>query len=384
MDIIDKIKKNFLNFDYFLLILICTLSIFGIIVIGSATNIHANPDSPLQSRQILSFLSGLTLFFVFSVIDYKFIVKFYWLSYILNVALLLAVLGFGDAMTTGVTRQLSIGPIGVQPSQFAKIFMIIFLAKFIDKKNENINNIITLVYLGVLTLVPVLLIQMQPSLSASLVVAFISIAMIFVGGISYKYIFVAISIILPITIFGTMDIMRENHIFIDRVLNPYQINRIALLLNPDSNPQLFFQTDQSVHALASGQLTGKGLHNGTINQLNYLPESHNDFIFAVIGEELGFIGATAVLAIMFLLIIRCILIANYADSLTGKLLVSGVASMLFFQTFVHVGVVTDILPNTGIALPFISYGGSSMWSNMIALGIVMNVNNSKPKSIFEG
>lgn len=381
----DSIKKNFISFDYVLLALVCILSILGIIIIGSAINIHANPSSTLQSRQQLSFVSGLVLLLVFSCIDYKFIAKFYWLIYAVNIFLLVSVLLVGDIMTTGVTRQLSVGPVSIQPSEFAKIFMIIFLSKFIDKKNENINNIYTLATIATLVIIPTLLVQRQPSLSASLVVAFVSLVTIFVGGISYKYIFMTISIGLPIAVLGALDILRDNHIFVHRILNEYQINRTALLLYPDKTSQLFFQTNQSVHALASGQLTGKGLHQGTINQLNYLPMSHNDFIFAVIGEEFGFIGANIVLLILFLVIIKCILIANKADCLTGKLIASSVAGMLFFQTFVHVGVVTDLLPNTGIALPFVSYGGSSMWVNMISIGIVLNINNySNSKSIFKG
>lgn len=383
MDLND-IKKNLLTFDYVLLGLVCALSIFGIIIIGSATNIHTNPNSPLQSLQIQSFLTGLILLFIFSCIDYKFISKFYWFIYVLNIILLVAVLVIGDTMTSGVTRQLSIGPIGLQPSQFSKVFMIIFLSKFIDKKNENINNITTLILLAVIIFFPILLIQRQPSLSASLVVGFVCLVILFVGGISYKYIFMTVSITLPIAVLGAMDIMRDNHIFVHRIFNGYQINRIKLMLAPDTTSQLFFQTNQSVHALGSGQLTGKGLHNGTINQLNYLPESHNDFIFAVIGEEFGFVGASIVLIVIFLIITKCILIANKANSFTARLMASGVAAMIFFQAFVHVGVVTNLLPNTGIALPFVSYGGSSMWANMIAIGIVMNIHNSNSKFIFKG
>jgi len=337
--------------------------------------------------QRLAFGTGLVLFFIVSQIDYKFIAKFYWLIYALNIGLLMAVILIGDAQQgADVTRQLTILGQNIQPSQFSKIFMIIFLATFVEKYNDRINNPLFIILLGGLVLLPVILVQRQPSLSASLVVAFVSMVIIFVSGISYKYVFAAVSITFPLLTVGGFDIIRGsgNTLFIHNFMAEYQIDRVAMLLQRDIDNPLFFQNRHSLHALGSGQLTGKGLYNGTVNQLNALPEAHNDFIFAVIGEEFGFIGANLVLILMLILIIKCIKIAYFASTQTGKLIAIGAASMLFFHTFIHVGVVTNVLPNTGISLPFISYGGSSMWVMMATMGMVMNVhNNSKPKSFFE-
>ena len=163
----------------------------------------------------------------------------------------------------------------------------------------------------------------------------------------------------------------------------YHIDRILSAINPDESDPLYYQTKHSIWAIGSGALNGKGLYQGTINQLKYLPESHNDFIFSVVGEEFGFIGCISILALMLLIILRCLFIANRAIDNMGKLIVSGVAGMLAFQVLVNVGVATGLLPNTGMPFPFLSYGGSSMLVNMIAVGLVINVGLRKPKSMFE-
>lgn len=384
MFVLDYIKRVFFSIDYFMVILICSLCIFGIIIIGSITNIHINPSSSLHSQQQFAFITGLLIFFIFCFIDYKFIAKFYWLIYAFNLLLLLAVAFFGTGAANvqrGIVISIGGLSLGIQPSQYAKIFMIIFLATFIDKYQDKINNISVLLALALLISIPVLLIFRQPSLSASMVVLLISIAMIFLGGISYKYVITAVSAIVPSFVLLALDVSRGtgNHILIDRIISPFQINRLSQFLSPD----IHFQTEQSLRALGSGQLTGRGLYNGIINQTNTLPEAHNDFIFAVIGEEFGFIGANIVLFVIFILMIKCIYIAHNTENLTGKLIASGVSAMLFFQTFIHVGVVIDLLPNTGITLPFVSYGGSSMWALMISMGIVMNIHINKPKPFFE-
>ena len=146
----------------------------------------------------------------------------------------------------------------------------------------------------------------------------------------------------------------------------------------------YYQTEKAINAIGAGQLHGKGLYQGTLNQLSYLPEPHNDFIFSVIGEEFGFIGCVIVLLLLLFIIFRCILIAVSIRDLFSQLIVVGVAGMIAFQTFVNVGVATGIMPNTGMSLPFVSYGGSSMWTNMAAIGLVLNIGMKRSKSLFEG
>lgn len=379
---LQYVKKTVVSIDYLVLFIISALAIFGIIVIGSVTNIHIDPNSSLQGQQQLSFLTGLLLFFLFAFIDYKFIARFYRVIYGVSLILLFLTLTPLAVQTqAGVARGLNLYFLTIQPSQFSKIFMIIFLASFVDRAKNKINDFPTLLRLAILLIIPIYLIFQQPSLSASMAVLLISLTIIFLGGISYKYIFTVFSAVIPLLILATLDIMRGpgNYIMIDRLIGNFQIQRLEIFLSDD----IHMQNERALEALGSGQMTGRGLNNGIINQLNRLPEAHNDFIFAVIGEEFGFIGANLVLLAIFILIIKCFIIAHNADTNVGRLIASGVGAMLFYQTFIHVGVVTNILPNTGITLPFVSYGGSSMWTLMISLGIVMNIHiNKKPESIF--
>ncbi len=370
-------KKNLLLIDFILIFLVFAISIFGIIIIGSATKINVSGGTGEFESQIIWFITGIFFMLAAAFIDYHFICKFYIPMYIINIILLVAVLFLGGG--NGVNRWI----LGIQPSEFSKIFMILFLAKYVDKNQEEINKFKTLSVIFITTIIPTALIKAQPSLSASLVTLAIMIVILFVGNINKKYIFVALAIVAPIGAIFLIDLFSENHSILKLFLNDYHINRILSAINPDESDPLYYQTKHSIWAIGSGALNGKGLYQGTINQLKYLPESHNDFIFSVVGEEFGFIGCISILALMLLIILRCLFIANRAIDNMGKLIVSGVAGMLAFQVLVNVGVATGLLPNTGMPFPFLSYGGSSMLVNMIAVGLVINVGLRKPKSMFE-
>lgn len=373
-------KRQLQTFDFLLVLLVFCIVIFGIVIIGSATRINIyGPKGEFQS-QMIWFATGTVLMLAAAFIDYRTISRFYVVLYGINIFLLILVLLFGGDDGTGVKRWI----FGIQPSEFSKVFMIIYLSKFIDKNREKIDNISILFAVFVSTLIPFLLIKEQPSLSASLVTLAIMITLLFAGRISYKYIFIALAVIIPIAIVIIIDLHTEEHKLLSMFLEPYHIRRLTTAVNPDLSSPDYYQTKNSIWAIGSGELRGKGLYQGTINQLSYLPESHNDFIFSVIGEEFGFLGCVSVLVLMLLIIARCLYIAAKAMDNLGKLIASGVAGMLAFQTFVNVGVATGLLPNTGMPFPFLSYGGSSMWINMISIGLVLNVGMRKPKSIFEG
>ncbi|MBQ7265191.1 MAG: rod shape-determining protein RodA [Firmicutes bacterium] len=372
------LKRKLLSFDFSLLLLVLGLTVFGIIIIGSATKINVNGTGGEYSSQIIWACVGVVLLIITAFTDYKFIAKFYIFLYILNIILLILVLVIGKERA-GVKRWI----FGIQPSEFSKIFIIIFLSKFIDKLHEKVNNIGVLLFIVLSAAVPILLIKEQPSLSASLVLAAILVCLLFMGNISWKYIVVVLAIVIPIFVILYADLMSDEHKILKIFLNDYQIERLIPVVKPDISSQNYYQTRNSIWAIGSGQLRGKGLYKGTINQLSYLPESHNDFIFSVVGEEFGFLGCIGVLAVMFAIIAKCIFTAFKADDLTGRLMACGVATMLAFQTFVNIGVSTGLLPNTGMPLPFMSYGGSSMWVDMISIGLVLSIGMSrKPKSMF--
>ena len=375
-------KKQLSAFDFILLALVVVLVICGITAIGSATRININGPEGEYRSQMIWFATGMVLLFIIAFIDYHTLCKFFVPIYIFNTFVLILVLLIGDGEEIGVRRWL----FGLQPSEFAKIFMIIFLSKFIDKYQKKINNIGILLLVCLLTAVPFLLIKKQPSLSASLVLIAILGVELFAGRLSYKYILFVLLVALSLAIIIYVDLLREEHPLLKGVLNmeDYQISRLTDFLDKDYSSSTYYQTKHSIWAIGSGQLRGKGLYNGTINQLSYLPESHNDFVFAVIGEEFGFLGCLAVILVMFSIITRCLIIAAKATDNLGRLIAVGVGGMFAFQTFVNIGVVTGLLPNTGMTFPFLSYGGSSIWTNMLAVGLVLNVGMCKPKSMFEG
>lgn len=377
------LKKHIASLDYWIIIAVCILSIFGIICIGSATHINLGESMSTFYSQIAWFIIGIGLLIFASQVDYEFFSNFYKTFYIINIVLLIAVLIIGREVN-GAKRWIYIGPASIQPSEFTKIIMIFCLAKFIVKNKYDMHRIPTLIKICVFALVPVILIQAQPSLSASLVSIAVLLIELFLAGLSFKIIYRCLAVGIPSIGLILWDISRENHLFVDKIFQPHQISRIEAFIYPEKNPDTYYQTLKSISAIGSGQLHGKGIYEGTLNQLSYLPEPHNDFIFSVIGEEFGFIGCVFVLALLIFIIFRCIIIALSARDLFSQLIVSGIAGMFAFQTFVNAGVATGIMPNTGMPLPFVSYGGSSMWMNMLSIGLVLNIGLKNSKSLFEG
>lgn len=378
-----NIKKQLSNLDFWLIGAICILSVFGIVCIGSATHINLGADPGNFYKQMVWFAIGLALMIAASLVDYEALSQFYVLFYLLNILMLIAVLFLGTNVN-GATRWISLGPVSLQPSEFAKLIMIFFLAKFLTKKQEQINQFSTLLFVCITVLIPVALIQEQPSLSASLVLLAILCITLFVAGIDFKIIRLVLCIVVPCIAFVLWDVSRETPLIMNQILKEHQFTRLLTFVDPSRDMDSYYQTEKAINAIGSGQLNGKGLYQGTLNQLSYLPEPHNDFIFSVIGEEFGFIGCIVVLLLLLFIIFRCILIAVSIRDSFSQLIVVGVAGMIAFQTFINVGVATGIMPNTGMSLPFVSYGGSSMWTNMTAIGLVLNIGMKRSKSLFEG
>lgn len=376
-------KAKFQNLDKWLVAAVCVLSIFGIICIGSALHVNLGEDPSNYYSQMVFFATGLVIMFIVAFFDIDYLSRFDRTLYIVNILLLVAVILVGSSSNNAV-RWIKIGPVRLQPSEFSKVIMIFCMANFIDKKKDSINNISILARLCALVIVPVILVFVQPALSASLVILFIFCVQMFVAEIDYRFIGKILIIVVPIVAVIVLDSIREDPIFVDLIFKDYMITRIKDLVIQDPSSETYYQTMKSISAISSGQLTGKGLYQGTLNQLSYLPEPQNDFIFSVIGEEFGFIGCMVVLGLLLFIIIRCILIAMESRDMKERLIASGVAGMLIFQTFVNVGVATGIMPNTGMSLPFVSSGGSSLWTNMAAIGLVLNIDLRRSRTLFEG
>lgn len=361
-------EYNIRNFNFRLLLYVLVLNMIGVLVINSAVA----GDKSYISRQLIGLFGGLFIALVLSLVNYRYLMKLNVVIYLGCIAILLAVILAGQK-SGGSRRWIVLPLIGrFQPSEFVKIGLIIFFSWYLQKYQEKINRPVTLIVLAVLASIPLLLIIDQPDLSTSIVIAFFIVCLIFIAGISYKWIFGVLAVAVP-SLAGIVFLAQKGMV---PFLEGYQVNRILAFINPAKYAELNLQQDNSKMAIGSGQLYGKGLFNNTaisVKNGNFLSEEHTDFIFSVIGEELGFVGSMVVIALFLLLVYECLRTASRARDLTGKLLCTGVAALIGFQTFANIAVATGIFPNTGLPLPFISYGVSSLVSLYIGIGIVLNV-----------
>lgn len=367
-------EYRFKYYNFRLVLFIIALSSLGIMVIGSA---GADND---DKKQLICFCVGLVIMLFLSAVDYHFILKFSWLIYIINIGLLLLVEFMGDE-GGGAQRWIRFGGIGIQPSELAKIILILFFARFFYKYQEKLNTIQVIVASLALFGVPLLLVFNQPDLSTSVVLILLFCVMIYAAGLSYAVIGSILAVGIPVGSFLLYKILQPEQQIIDN----YQKNRLLGFLYQNSdNPnidiatinEINYQQKNSVLAIGSGQLWGKGLNNNTIASVkngNFISEPQTDFIYSVVGEELGFIGALAVILLLLFISLECLWLAKHAKDLSGKIICIGMASLIAFQGFLNIGVATWILPNTGLTLPFVSYGMSSLMSLMIGMGIVLNV-----------
>lgn len=362
---------NFKNYGFRLLILACALNLVGILTINSAEG----GAMTYTARQLLGVFAGLLIAVGLSLVNYHYLLRFSGMIYSSCVVLLLAVILSGQ-LGGGSRRWIEFPVIGrFQPSEFVKIGLILFFAWYLQKNQERINQPRTLAVTAALGALPILMIMRQPDLSTSIVTIFIVLSLIFVSGISYRVILTGAAVTVPCL--GILGFLALKGLV--PFIRSYQINRILAFLNPQATEQyqtLNLQQDNSKMAIGSGGLYGKGLFQDSplsVKNGNFLSEEHTDFIFSIIGEELGFIGCVLVLLLFLLFVLECLRLANRAEDLSGRLLCTGMAALVGFQSFTNIAVVTGIFPNTGLTLPFISYGVSSLVSLYIGLGVILNV-----------
>lgn len=362
---------NFKNYNFRLLLYVLALNVIGILVINSASG----QDEGMVMKQMMGIALGLAMALVISLIPYQKLFAYSWGIYGGCIAILLAVLVFGRNVN-GATRWIEIAGIQFQPSEFVKHGLIVFGAWFLNKNVESLNSVKTLALIAAVFAVPVVLILEEPNLSTTLVIMFVLACMIFVAGLSYRWILGALAVVTPVL--GLLIYLARFTDVLTRIpfLRGYQVTRVLAWLNPDEYASTGYQQANSIMAIGSGMLHGKGLNNNTLASVkngNFLAEAQTDFIFAVIGEELGFIGCMVVIGLFAVLVFECLWTGHRAKDLPGKLIGCGVAALLSFQTFTNIAVATGIFPNTGIPLPFISYGVSSLVSMYIGLGVLLNV-----------
>lgn len=352
------------NYSFPLVAACILLASMGIMVIGSAMESY-------QSRQTFGLVIGSILMVVLSLVDYTFLLHFRWIFYIGGCILLAGVLAVGRTVG-GATRWIVIAGIQFQPSDLMKLVLILFFAGFFAHYEERINTFRTIFLSLVLLAVPLFLTLKEPDLSTSIATALVFCVIIFVAGLSFRIVIGVLAIAVPAMV-----------IFLSRLLSGssvletnYQVYRILAWLHPDEYPEYSMQQQNSIIAIGSGQLFGKGLNNNAVNSVkngNFISESQTDFIFAVAGEELGFAGCVVIVLLELIIGILCIRIALRARERSGALICIGMGSLVIIQSSLNIGVTTGLMPNTGITLPFFSYGVSSLVTFFSGIGICLNV-----------
>ncbi len=371
----DFDKRLLKNIDWIVIVAYLALSIISLFAIAATTGDGDVFFTGSLKRQIVWIIISIVAFIVILGLDYRVFYEFSYIIYAFGIILLLIV-AFAGVGSYGARRWLNIFGLSIQPSEFVKIMTFMALARFISNRKDSVNHPLTLLMYGAIFAVPTVGIMLQPDLGTALVIVFSALIIIFVAGISWKYIIAALSgLILSSPIIWTF-------------LSEYQKKRILVFLNPEMDPLgAAYSVLQARTAIGAGnyrylaetgeyifELGGKGMFApDTMTGLNFIPKQYTDFIFSAIGEGWGIIGASAVVILMLLIVYRLFLIAAKAKDLYGAFLVSGIAGMFLFHTWVNIGMNMGLMPVTGLPLPFVSLGGSSFLANSIGLGIAINI-----------
>ena len=361
-------KYHLKDYNFTLIITVLLLSIIGVLAVGSAL-----PSA--QFKQILGIVLGMCAMIFLSLVDYNWMLNFHWLIYGINLILLLWVQFFG-AEYNNAKRWIDLRFITLQPSDFTKIFMVLFFAKFLMDYEHQMKEPKTIIKALLLIAPSLYLILAQPNLSNTICLAAIFFVIMYIGGLSQKIVNITMTVgVAGVTLFLMFLSYAESAKM--PFLKGYQLERIMAWKYPEEYATTTgLQQQNSIMAIGSGQLSGKGLNNNSFTSVkngNFLIESETDFIFAIIGEELGFVGCCIVIFLLLLIIIQCIRIGMKSQNLAGQIICGGVAAMIGIQSFINIGVATGVLPNTGLSLPFVSAGLTSVVCFYMSIGCVLNV-----------
>src|SRR5690606_23401489 len=362
-------RKLWRNFDSILLAATAALFLFGLVAVYSATR-GFTPSSPFYfvARQSIAALAGFTALLFVLRLDYRHLVRLARLPYFATLLLLTAVLFVGRT-EGGAGRWLGVGSFSVQPAEFAKISLILVLAAVLDDR-EEVKHWRGVMRVLLYTAPPVALVLLQPDLGTAMTLAGIAIGMMFFAGARLNHL---LTLVGAGSAAGVGAVVASLNGWVT-ILKPYQINRLIVFLDPYRyQHDAGWNVIQSMIAIGSGSFFGKGLFGGSQTQLNFLPARHTDFIFSVIGEEFGFLGGLIVLSLFSVVFWRGGRILLAAKDRAGSLLVAGTLSYLFVHVLINVGMTLGVMPVTGLPLPLISYGGTSVMATLIHIGLVLNV-----------
>jgi rod shape determining protein RodA len=358
-----------LPFDPILLLAVIGICAASLVTLGGATadDIAGDPHYYVN-RQAIYFAVGLVLAVILARIDYSRLRATKYVVYGLLIASILAVQALGT-VARGSRRAIDVGFFSFQASELGKILLLVALSAFVVDRSRSLNSRDTTVRVMLLTLIPAGLVIVQPDLGSGLVYIVAGLAVLFIAGASWRH-FASLFALAAVAIALTLVVAPKVGV---TVLHGYQKDRLTAFLNPTDNPaKQGYQQNQSRIAIGSGEKTGRG-DRATQTKYNFLPEHHTDFVYAVVGERWGFAGCALVLSMYALMIWRGLRILTIAKNLFGALLAGGIVSMLLFQVFVNVGMTIGIMPITGIPLPLMSYGGSSVLTTFLAVGLLQSI-----------
>ena len=366
----DRAPAAWKHVDVVLVSCVAAVSVLGALMILSSTR-GTDPDAYDTSflrRQVLFIAAGVVGMVLITLVDYRRLRDFAWLPYVAALVSLMLVVAVGEEVR-GTQAWFQIGAFQLQPAEFAKVAVILAVASLLAGREVPLRARWVAAAL-VLISVPVALIMLQPDLGTALVFIAIALGMLLMAGARARHIVVLVAV----GVVGVVGVLNSD------LLEDYQRDRLANFLQPNDPDDIAdlqsseYNSDQSLAAIASGSINGKGLFDGTQTRLGFVPEQHTDFIFTALGEELGFVGCATALALFAIICVRIWRTAQIAQDRLGMLICIGVLSMLVFQIFQNIGMTMGIMPITGITLPFMSYGGSSAIASWLAVGLVLNVH----------
>ena len=362
-------RRIWRQFDWVLVGIVALLILYGVIMIYSANQNQADLQN-LWRVQLTRAGIGLVLLMLIAAFDYRYFASLHKLLYVVMLAFLTTLFIVAE-FTAGTLRWLDFRLFPVQPSEIAKIVVIIVTAKVLADRDGEMNKLRNLLLSLIVVIPPMILIYLQPDLGTTIILGVVWLIMALMAGVHLFH----------VGLLGLATVVVSPIVWL--TMAEYQRGRVLLFLDPKSDPGSYYNIEQALISIGSGGILGKGFSIGTQNQLHFLRVRHTDFIFSVIGEELGLLGALLLFTLIILLVWRIMRAADLTGDPFGRLICIGVASLIFFQSFVNLGVNLGLLPVTGTPLPFVSYGGSSLIAFLIAIGLVQSVLMRRKSLDFE-
>jgi len=355
------IGRNILSrFDFLLALLTVAIALVGVVLIASAT--HSRPLEGLWQKQLLILAFGAVCMFVVGLVDYRVLLRFAMPIYYLAIVLLVFLAVFGR-IAGGARSWIVVGGINLQPSEFAKIALLLVLARAFSRLESSSLRLREMAGPLALAAVPMALTAAQPDLGTAITMVPLLLGVALVAGLRFRSLVALLLIGLLLFTFSWMFVLKD-----------YQKERLRSFLNPGDDPRNSgYQIRQSLIAIGSGGLTGKGLFLGSQSQLNFVPAQHTDFIFSVLGEEMGLVGVVGVLLLFAALFARALLPVRSVHDVAGIYIVVGAVSFLAFQAIINILMSVGMFPTTGVPVPFLSYGGSSLLTSLISVGLIISV-----------